>query len=330
MNSIHRYGICDLVLTSNIALPELIPATEDSTECRFELLARDLPSADGVEWFHQWTTEEDGITEDGARQDEPWLQLGRCSDAYVLRFPSYAEFIIATDTNSIRCRPLADIEEMTVRHLLLDQVVPLILSRREHLVLHSSAVLTQHGGIAFAGKSGRGKSTLAASFALEGFPLVSDDYLVLRPGREGWMAIPCYPGVRLWPSTVQAIMPQDLPTRDVASYTVKRRVADTKLLPRINEPVLLRRLYVLTEEAGWTSIEKVPPGRSMISLVELAYNLDITDSTFLRQQFETVNQVTREVRVYAIHFPREYSALPAVREAILQHLEEDKDIDTAR
>ena len=125
-------------------------------------------------------------------------------------------------------------------------------------------------------------------------------------------------------------MSQDLPTRDVASYTVKRRVADTKLLPRINEPVLLRRLYVLTEEAGWTSIEKVPPGRSMISLVELAYNLDTTDSTFLRQQFETVNQVTREVRVYAIHFPREYSALPAVREAILQHLEEDKDIDTAR
>jgi hypothetical protein len=219
---------------------------------------------------------------------------------------------------------------MTVRHLLLDQVVPLILSRRERLVLHASAVLTGHGAIAFAGKTGKGKSTLATSFALEGFPLVSDDYLVLRPGHAGWMAMPSYPGVRLWPSTIQAIMPHDLPTRNVASYTVKRRAADTTLLPRTNEPVFLRRLYMLTDEAGSTSIDKVPPGRSMISLLEFAYNLDITDRAFLRQQFETINQVTNDVPVYAIHFPREYSALPAVREAILQHLYEANDIDAAR
>ena len=144
------------------------------------------------------------------------------------------------------------------------------------------------------------------------------------------MAMPSYPGVRLWPSTIQAILPQDLPTRDVASYTVKRRVADTKLLPQTNESVLLRKLYLLTEEAGLTSIERVPPGRSMISLLEFAYNLDITDRAFLRQQFETMNQVTKDVRVYDIHFPREYSTLPAVREAILQHLYKDKDIDATR
>ena len=330
MNFINRYSICDLVLTSNIALPELTPATAVNTECRFELLPADLLWAEGVEWFHQWTIEADGITEDGARREEPWLQLGRSSDAYVLRFPSCAEFIIAKDTNSIRCRPLAHTTEMTVRHLLLDQVVPLILSRRERLVLHASAVLTGHGAIAFAGKSGKGKSTLATSFALEGFPLVSDDYLVLRPGHGGWMAMPSYPGVRLWPSTIQAMMPQDLPTREVASYTVKRRVADATLLPPTREPVLLRRLYVLTDEAGSTSIDKVPLGRSMISLLEFAYNLDITDRAFLRQQFEMVNQVAREVLVYAIHFPRKYSTLPAVREAILQHLYEDQDIDAAR
>ena len=320
MNSSYRYGICELVLTSNIALPELTMVSEVDTECQFELLAAGPPCADGVEWFHQWRIEENAATEDGAQQGEPWLQLGRCSDAYVLRFPSYGEFIIAKDTKSIRCRPLPDTAEITVRHLLLDQVVPLILSRREHLVLHASAVLTRHGAIAFAGKSGRGKSTLAASFALEGLPLISDDYLVLRPMHEGWMAMPGSPGVRLWPSTLQAIMPRDLPTRAVASYTVKRRIADTKLLPRTNKPGLLRRLYVLTEKAGWISIEKVPLGRSMISLVEFAYNLDITDRAFLRQQFETVNRVTLDVPVYAIHFPREYSALPAVRQAILQHL----------
>ena len=144
------------------------------------------------------------------------------------------------------------------------------------------------------------------------------------------MAMPSYPGVRLWPSTIRAMMPQDLPTREVASYTVKRRVADPTRLQPTNEPVLLRRLYVLTDETGSTSIDKVPPGRSMISLLEFAYNLDIRDKAFLRQQFETIKHVTKDVPIYVIHFPREYSTLPAVREAILQHLCEDQDIDAAR
>jgi len=68
----------------------------------------------------------------------------------------------------------------------------------------------------------------------------------------------------------------------------------------------------------------------MITLLEFAYNLDVRDRAFLRQQFETIKQVTKEVPIYAIHFPREYSTLPAVREAILLHLYEDKDIDAAR
>jgi hypothetical protein len=329
MNSPYRYGLCDLVLTSNIALPELTPTSDDDAEWQFELLPVGLPYCDGVEWFHQWSI--DGYaTEDGARQEEPWLRFGRCSGDYILRFPLYGEFTITENTKSIRFRPLPDTLEVTVRHLLLDQVMPLILSRQESLVLHASAVRTGHGAIAFAGKSGKGKSTLAASFTPEGLPLLSDDWLVLRLGQERWRVMPSYPGVRLWPSAVQAILPQDLATIDVASYTMKRRVTDTTLFPQIKEPVLLRRLYLLTEGAGRILIEQIPPGRSMISLVEFAYNLDITDRAFLLQQLETVNQVAREIPIYAIQFPREYSMLPAVRETILRHLDEDKDIDTPR
>jgi hypothetical protein len=330
MNASHRYGICDLVLTSNIALPELPPANVSDQECQFELLPAGVPLTDRVEWFHEWKILDDGGADDGAEQEAPWLQLGRCRDDYVLRFPAYGEFIIAKGANSIQCRPLPETAEMTVRHLLLDQVMPLVLSRWERLVLHASAILTRCGAIAFVGNSGKGKSTLATSFALEGFSLLSDDYLVLRLGHEGWKAMPAYPGVRLWPSTAEALLPQSLPTTDVAPYTAKRRVADPKLLPQTAKPALLRKLYLLAEEASGISIERVSPGRSIISLVEFAYNLDITDSTFLRQQFETVNQVAREVPVYAIHFPRDYSTLPALREAILPHLQEDNDIDTAR
>jgi hypothetical protein len=61
--------------------------------------------------------------------------------------------------------------------------------------------------------------------------------------------------------------------------------------------------------------------------VELAYNLDIKDAAFLRRQFDTVIRLTEEVPLYAIHYPREFAALPAVREAILRYLGEDRDRD---
>ena len=54
-----------------------------------------------------------------------------------------------------------------------------------------------------------------------------------------------------------------------------------------------------------------------------AYNLDIQDAAFLRSQFEAVGQLTADVPAYAIHYPREFALLPAVRETILNHLEEE-------
>ena len=64
-----------------------------------------------------------------------------------------------------------------------------------------------------------------------------------------------------------------------------------------------------------------------MALVGFAYNLDIKDAAFLRRQFDTVGRLTADVPAYAIHYPREFAALPAVREAILKHLEEDRDRD---
>ena len=324
MSLIYSYRICDLVLTSNTVLPELAPANALGAKCRFELLPAGNPSADDVDWFHHWTIEED--SEAGAGK-EAWLRFGRIAGGYLLRFLSYGDFFVSADTLKIQCRPLPGTPEVTVRHLLLDQVIPLVLSRRERIVLHASAVLTRHGVIAFVGKSGQGKSTLAASFAREGCALVSDDCLVLRAEHGGWTAIPSYPGVRLWPLTVEEVLHEDTPTWDVAHYTIKRRLEDTNVLPYASGPAPFRRLFFLADDAGEVTLEKLHPGRTIMALVEFAYNLDIKDTVFLRRQFDTVVRLTVEVPAYAVHYPREFAALPAVREAILRHLEEYRDLD---
>ena len=314
----HTYRICGLVLTSNTVLPELVPATASRADCHFELLAPEDPCATDVDWFHEYIVGDDGEEE---ASKEPWLRLGRTLDGYLLRFAACGDFTISADTTSIKCRPLPEVPKVSVRHVLLDQVIPLVLSRREHVVLHASAVLTSIGAIAFAGKSGRGKSTLAASFAKEGCALLADDCLVLRAKPTGWLAIPSYPGVRLWPSTVDALLTESMPTCDVADYTTKQRLGRTERLSQASDPARLRSLFVLAYGAGEISVEKLSRGVAMITLVRFAYNLDIKDVAFLRRQFNTLSRLIDELPVYTLRYPREFAMLPTVREAILSQLE---------
>ena len=318
MSLLHSYRICDLALTSNIPLPELTPATVTAADCHFQLLTPGSPMPGNFVWFHQWSVEQESGEES---TKDIWAHFGRTDDGYLLRFPSCGDFMLSADTMQIRCSPLPDIPEVTVRHILLDQVIPLVLSRREAVVLHASAVLTPHGVIGFAGKSGQGKSTLAASFAHRGYALVSDDCLVLRAEHGCWIALPSYPGVRLWPSTAGALVHENTQSADVSHYSIKQRISDTDLLPFVDKPASIRRLFFLANDESPVCIQRVSPGQAFMSLVGFTYNLDIEDSAFLRRQFEAVGQLTTDVPAYAIHYPRQFASLPAVWETILNHLE---------
>ena len=324
MNWMHTYRVSDLALASNIPLPELVPATVSNVECQFELLPPGYPSTGDFTWFHEWRIQSEN--EEGGG-DKPWVQFAHHGNGYLMRFPSCGDFIVSADAQEIQCRPLPGSPELTVRHLLLDQIIPLVLSRRERIVLHASAVLTAHGVIAFAGRSGEGKSTLATSFAQLGCELVSDDCLVLRKQQGSWIAIPSYPGVRLWPSAADVLFRDSTQVADVAHYTLKRRVSDTAVLPFSTGPAPLRRIFFLAEDTSAVSVEKLSAIRAFLALMEFTYNLDITDADFLRRQFQTVGQVAEEVQSAVIHYPREFTSLPAVTETVLNHLEVEQRHD---
>jgi hypothetical protein len=315
----HRYRIANLVLSSSIVLPELPQAKAAHAQCSFELLT----SADflnrSVEWFHQWSIPFD---DEVGEENQPWLQLGRCHAGYCLRFPSKAEFIVSRDLSRIQCCAPPDTPEVTVRHLLLDQVIPLVLSRTEPVVLHASGVLTEFGAIALVGRTGEGKSTLAASFACNRCPMLSDDCLVLRSEHQCWTAIASYPGVRLWPSTLDELLHRDTLTDDMAHYTRKRRVNDSKIVPHVSGSAPLRGLLLLSRGEGEPSITKLRLAPATMALIAHAFNLDITDSAFLRQQFEAVSNIADKVPVFELRYPRDFAALGRVRQAILDQLKE--------
>jgi hypothetical protein len=174
-----------------------------------------------------------------------WLAFGKLETGYLLRFPELADFVVSADARTLRCYLRANCPPETIRHLLLNQVIPIVLSHLGNLVLHASACATPQGVMAFMGTTGMGKSTLAASFGLRGFAVLTDDCLLVEEQEERIITIPSYPGLRLWPDTVEALFKEVPPLQPLAHYTHKKRLLfDHKFF---DGPRLLSAIYVLTE-----------------------------------------------------------------------------------
>ncbi len=299
------FQFCDLALASTLHLPELSPSDQPSPDIVFRLSSRHPPPPIG-EPLHQWDSP------DGER----WLTISRCLGGYLLQFPGLATFFLAEDARSVRCWPWPGMPAGTIRHLLLDQVMPLVLSRMGRAVLHGSAVATPQGVLAFAGESGQGKSTLADAFLRHGAELVSDDCLLLDESAGAFRLVPSYPGLRLWPDVAQAA-PRAAPTVPVCHYSSKERLHQA--VPFNREPRPLRRLYLLVNPADEISIAPVTPRDALIDLVKSSFVLDVADPQTLKRNFETLSRLAALRLVFRLSYPHDLARLPDVRAAILRH-----------
>jgi len=311
------YRVCNLIVRSNVPLPELSDANGKDPDCAFQLHAAQRPSPVSCHWFHHWRLPDGQI----------WLSFAKPGSDYLLRFPDLADFIVSVDGKDIRCYPSPGTPIDTMRHLLLDQVIPLLLPMRGRPVLHASAVVSPWGAIAFIGTTGQGKSTLAGSLCQKGFPLLTDDYLLLEEKEGTLFGIPSYPGLRMWPDTLSALFGQQPVLFRVAHYTEKKRMGlDNGPLPFCPDPVPLSRVYVLVphEEMGdkrAITITPFSPRDAFMELVQSSYRLDITDRKRLREEFESLARWAALPLFCSLAFPRRLNLLPQVKEAILEDLD---------
>lgn len=302
-----------MVLSADIALPELTPAGAVVADWTFGMSDGRLAPAPAA-WFHSWR----------ALNGRRVASFGRCTRGYHLRFHGKADFLIDRGARSIVCWRRRAVTLTTVRHLLLDQVMPLVLSGDSRLVLHAAAVVTPRGAIAFAGPSGSGKSTLATAVAALGFPLLCDDCLVVKPGKHGFLAGPFYPGARLYPDSVRALGMTGLPSLRVAAYTRKRRIAMSPLLqPGASTP--LAYVFVLDGRAPHRAVETLALTRfsrrdALVALAACTFHLDIGDAAAVRGGFELQSRLVRSTPVSRLHHPWRLSRLDETRDAILQCL----------
>lgn len=295
-----RYRLSDLLFESDQPLPELVPAAgtdNGEVESRVswrEARARPLAGAQ----FSAWMT---------AEGDE-WLTFADVPGGFLLTFPEHGQFEVSGDASTVSVHPWIETPLDTMRHLLLNQILPLVLSRRGRLVLHASAVSYRDHVIAFIGRSGGGKSTFAVACALAGASIVSDDCLVVKRTDVGWSTVPCHAGVRLWPAALE-LFGWHAESGEVAShYSDKRRFDDrnhhltfeTRHLP------LAAIVYLPPASAGESPTLALGPSASaqtlrgrdaVMALASELFRLDARDAAESRRQFESIGAIAAEIPV---------------------------------
>lgn len=244
----------------------------------------------GHEWVHDWRLPDGAV----------WMQVARRGRGYLVRFPARADFEVAR--RAIVCAPCRGVPAPTVRHLLLDQLLPARLASDRRLVLHASAVAVDGRAIGFVGAAGSGKSTLAAALVRRGAALVTDDALMIEVRGGRLVATPTYPGLRLWPAARKMWTPPGARRCRVAHYTRKERWAGAAV-PFCPCAVPLAALYLIAPGTR-ASARRIGPRQAVMALVRHSMILDVTDRAALRASVDLAAEVASSVHVARLVVPR--------------------------
>jgi len=101
----------------------------------------------------------------------------RCGGLAFLQFPGFARYVFESGSSTVSGYPFAGASSALLQDVYQRAVLPILLQDSGTEVLHASAIDTQAGVVAFAARSGTGKSTLAYEFGERGYGVWADDAL---------------------------------------------------------------------------------------------------------------------------------------------------------
>ena len=155
--------------------------------------------------------------------DDPWAIERWTGSSVIVEFPQRATFELSRAEILLRRDETGDAD--LTAHLLLDHVVPRVISLRGDLMMHAAGAIGPSGRAhLFVGRTGAGKSTVATRLALHGWELLDDDSIRIIETREaGFCALLGSGDVRLLPDSAAMLLPDENIGQPISSGAAKRR-----------------------------------------------------------------------------------------------------------
>jgi hypothetical protein len=308
------YRIYGLGLTVNIALPGPMA---------IEILPSDLPVVDVVLGaLPSWLTE----TPDRSGMPPNWYECAEKSDLpgaaavpllqvwqiemgqyFYCRYYDETTFVVSRLGTQIWATWPDDLTLEDTATYLLGPILGFVLRLRGTVCLHANAIAIGDRVVVLVGAAGAGKSTTAAAFAQQGYPILSDDVVPLIDRGDTFLVEPAYPRIRLWDSSVRALygaadaLPRLVPTHP----TWDKRYLDLSQTGYKfqTEPLPLAAIYYLnerSEDRSCPQIASMTTQEQLVTLVTNTYTNYLLDKSLRAQEFEFLSRVVKYIPVRQI------------------------------
>jgi len=120
-----------------------------------------------------------------------------------MRITGVGTFVIS-DGNQIDVEPAREVASSTLESFLLGPAFGELLHQRAYWPVHASAILTEMGAVICAGRSGSGKSAIAAMLAKRGYKILADEICAISLD-DAPLVFPARPCLILKPDVIKEL-----------------------------------------------------------------------------------------------------------------------------
>ncbi|MGZ4839193.1 MAG: hypothetical protein ACXVZR_11635 [Terriglobales bacterium] len=228
------------------------------------------------------------------------------------------EFAVSGDGRRVLWRKLVEVPNEVLFTYLLGHVMSFCLLARGLEQLHATAVVIDGAAIALLGGCGFGKSTLAAALLSRGYPLLTDDVLVLEFQERSVLARPSLPRVKLMPESAPELFHglQAIPM----NHLTAKLIFELKPAQHFAQKIPLRSIYMLPRRpasSSTISVRRVRGRASFLPLIRNCFNDTVTRPERLKQQFVFATRVAGLVPIKRLSYPKRLDLLPSVVDALV-------------
>jgi hypothetical protein len=182
---------------------------------------------------------------------------------YHFEYRDGTEFVIDHDGTSVQGTWLGAATVEDTATYLLGPIIAFVLRLRGLLGLHASAIEVEGTAVVVVGPAGAGKSTTAAAFALNGWPVLTDDVAVIAIRGDRMDVVPSYPRVRLWDDSARGLLgPGEVLPLLTPTWEKRYLPLGTERAGFTQRPLPLRAIFLLREREASDRvprIEEIPP-----------------------------------------------------------------------
>jgi len=241
------------------------------------------------------------------------VELYRTADGCHLRFPGTADFRFSAGCGEIEVVPKRGLPANTLRHLLIDHAILWALSCLGDLILHASGVAFPEGAALFLGPSGAGKSTIATAFARRGLPVLCDDGARIVGDGPQLAVAPSYPGIRLWPDGVEAVLEVDEPLLAIAHNSAKQRWVPGAIPER---PVPLACVFFLDDVDAAPEVTALSHREALVRILDQSYQVPGAPSEDVRNHLDRLAGFVAARPMFRLQRPYDFSRLDDVASVV--------------